>query len=50
MKFKVYKKAIEKLNNVQELERLLKAAENDERLGNKGYYIIRYMVTKKICA
>lgn len=48
MKFKIYKKAIEKLTQAQELERLLKTAENDERLSERSYYGVKYLVLKKI--
>nr|DAL22778.1 MAG TPA_asm: hypothetical protein [Caudoviricetes sp.] len=49
MKYRHYKKAIEKLNNEKELRRLLYILENsDDVLSSSGYYNLRYLIIKKI--
>ncbi len=49
MKYRHYKKAVEKLNNEKELRRLLYILENsDDVLSSAGYYNLRYLIIKKI--
>lgn len=48
MKYKNYKNAIDKLNGIDELRRLLKIMEEDKGISSREYEGLRYLILKKI--
>lgn len=51
MKYKTYKKAVEKITSVKELERILKLVEEDfEEISDRQYESLRNQIINKIYA